>query len=379
MRRQLLVLLSAALLWGCGAEPAPPPSEAELEAAASGEVRGFVFSDWGYEIPREFPGDCPDGMNITEPEFLSDEYAAVSDEVKQLYEAGDRKAAVSLLPADACQDPAVRPDPGHLTMNGPASQYGIDLDGEHSELAAGGSCAHEDFTSPDGTRGIDSQYWRLMGCVAGYRPDGLFDRLFSTGSSITENGYSQLIEMTLVEGTAQDGRVSLRLFTGAGPPMLDAAGAVMSDTSQFVNEDPTYHSEPFEGVIKDGILTAGPGEVRLRFKVQAIDNEFWFRDARIRAEMLPDGSMEGLLAGYWDSESVFDFLTDVSFGPVHLGRAAANNIGYMCAGVYHALPRVADGHPDPETGECTSISTTIRFAAVPGFVMQPETLANATP
>ena len=83
-----------------------------------------------------------------------------------------------------------------------------------------------------------------------------------------------------------------------------------------------------------------------------------------------DGSIDGILAGYWDIANVFDFLTEVYIGPIHLGRAAANNIGYMCSGVYHALPKVADGHPDPETGQCTSMSTVIKFAAVPAFVIK---------
>ena len=123
-----------------------------------------------------------------------------------------------------------------------------------------------------------------MGCVEGYRPDGLFDRMFSTGNSIKENGFAQLIEMTLLEGTRDNGRVKLRLFTAAGPPMMDATGEVMRDTSQFVHEDTNFHSGVFEGVIQDGVLTAGPADVRLRFKVQAIDNDFWFRDAQIRAK-----------------------------------------------------------------------------------------------
>ena len=148
--------------------------------------------------------------------------------------------------------------------------------------------------------------------------------------------------------------------------------------SQLVHEDPMYHSAVFEGEIKDGIFTAGPVDAKLRFKVQAIDNHYWFRDLRIRAEMLADGSMKGVLAGYWDIGNFFNFITEVYIGPIHLGRAAANNIGYMCAGVYHALPLVADGHPDPETGKCTSLSTVIQFEAVPAFVIQPQQVAQAS-
>ena len=215
-----------------------------------------------------------------------------------------------------------------------------------------------------------------MGCVTGFRPDGLFDRLFATNNSILENGYATLLEVQLVQGTMDSGRVEARLFTSAGPVSKDANGQVIRDMSQQVHDDPMYHSAVFEGEIKDGIFNAGPVDAKLRFKVQALDNHYEFKDLRLRAEMQADGSMKGVLAAYWDITNMFDFLTEVYIGPIHLGRAAANNIGYMCAGVYHAMPRVADGHPDPETGQCTSISTVIQFAAVPAFVIKPEKITQ---
>jgi len=379
MRLHRLAIALIPLLVGCGEESATMAPTADVIAAAEGgDIRGYVFTYWAYEIPKEDPGECPDGLNVTEPEYLSEEYAAVGAEVKRRYESGDTAGAIGLLPPDACKDPLVRPDPGHKTLDGPATVAGIDLDGKHSELAAGGQCAHEDFVGPGGERGIDNQHWRLMGCVSGFRPDGLFDRLFDTNTQILENGYATLLELKGVEGTREAGKVSAHLYTSAGPVEKDANGDVIRDMSQLVHDDPMYHSAIFEGEIKDGIFTAGPVDAKLRFKVQAIDNHYWFRDLRIRAEILPDGSMKGLLAGYWDIENLFDFITEVYIGPLHLGRPAANNIGYMCAGVYNALPRVADGHPDPKTGQCTSISTVIKFEAVPAFVIQPEKVAQAT-
>ncbi|MCZ6855147.1 MAG: hypothetical protein O7G86_14655 [Gammaproteobacteria bacterium] len=380
MRLLILAIGLIPLLFACSDDSATMAPTAEvISAAEEADIRGFVFNYWAYEIPRDDPGECPDGFNATEEEYLSDEYAAVSDEVKRRYESGDREGALSLLPPDACKDPLIRPDPGHKTLDGPATVAGIDLDGEHSTLAMGGQCAHTDFIGPNGERGIDNQHWRLMGCVSGYRPNGLFDRLFNTNSSILENGYATLLELQLIEGTREAGRVSARLFTSAGPVSKDANGKVVRDMSQLVHDDPLYHSAVFEGEIKDGIFTAGPVDAKLRFKVQAIDNHYLFRDLRIRAEMREDGSMKGVLAGYWDIDNFFNFITEVYIGPIHLGRAAANNIGYMCAGVYHALPLMADGHPDPETGKCTSLSTVIQFEAVPAFVIQPKQVAQASP
>jgi hypothetical protein len=95
----LLLLLAA-----CGDKSASGVATQEVvTAAAEQQVRGFVFSDWAYEIPKEDPGECPDGMNITDEEFFSEEYAAVRDEVKKRWDAGDRDGALELLPADACR------------------------------------------------------------------------------------------------------------------------------------------------------------------------------------------------------------------------------------------------------------------------------------
>ena len=88
--------------------------------------------------------------------------------------------------------------------------------------------------------GIDNQHYRLMGCVKGFRPDGLFDRLFDTNNSILENGYATLLELKLIEGTPTDGKFEARLFTSAGPITKDANNKVVPDMSQRVHDDPMF-------------------------------------------------------------------------------------------------------------------------------------------
>ena len=175
--KYLTSMFLLALLGACGDKSASvAPTDAVMAAAAQEQVRGFVFTEWSYDIPKENPGECPEGMNITDEDFFSEEYAEVRDEVKRRYEAGDREGALGLLPADACKDPSVWPDPGHILFEGDASVAGLDLDGENTLASGEGQCAHGDFTGANGQAGIDNQHYRLMGCVKGYRPDGLFDR-----------------------------------------------------------------------------------------------------------------------------------------------------------------------------------------------------------
>jgi hypothetical protein len=52
---------------------------------------------------------------------------------------------------------------------------------------------------------------------------------------------------------------------------------------------------------------------------------------------------------------------------------AARVLGHTCNGAYYALHELADGHPDPESGKCTSISTQYRLETIPAFVVDAKT------
>ncbi len=39
--------------------------------------------------------------------------------------------------------------------------------------------------------------------------------------------------------------------------------------------------------------------------------------------------------------------------------------------MYVAMHELADGYPDPETGECTALSSAFTFDAVAGFIVVP--------
>lgn len=159
---------------------------------------------------------------------------------------------------------------------------------------------------------------------------------------------------------------------------VDASGDLMRDVSYTAHADARFHAPVARGRIEDGVLTTDPVDVRYKVKQQTMDNEFWLRSARFRAEIQEDGSIVGLVGGYWDVENLFSTLNEQWIGKYHQGRNAARSRGFMCAGIYHAMPRVADGHPDPETGRCTSISTALHFRALPAFVIRSsEMVAHA--
>lgn len=377
-----LALLAIGIGSGCDAGPSAPGPEGTrvsttAVAGAAAPVRGYVMARWADEIPQQAPGDCPAGLNTTEPEVFPEQWATYMVERRRVRDEEGRHLEWDhpLLPPDACQDPLAQPDPGFHTLDGSARVAGLDLDGVDSRRREGGSCAHDDFTSPDGEPGIDHQLWRLMGCIRGWRPNDLIDRLQRSNARIKEGGYAILLEISGMDDPRNDDAIEVQILSAAEPVTTDAAGGILEHVSLTAHPDPTYHSARARGRIEDGVLTTEPFDLRVKVKQQTQDNAAWFRDARIRATVHADGRIEGLVGGYQDLDNYWSMLTDHWIGERHQGRNAAFNVGYMCAGVYHAMYRVADGHPDPETGACTSISTAIRFEAVPAFVIRPQLAA----
>jgi hypothetical protein len=46
---------------------------------------------------------------------------------------------------------------------------------------------------------------------------------------------------------------------------------------------------------------------------------------------------------------------------------------HTCNGAYYALKQFADGHRDPNSGQCSAISTQYRIKAIPAFVVDTPT------
>jgi hypothetical protein len=383
--RALTCVLLSAIALGC--EEAGPADSAGAQdgitslarSGAAPPVRGYVMARWNEEIPdEEYAGDCPAGLNVTEEEYFPEQWATwMAERIRLRNEGGYLPWDDARLPPDACQDPLVQSDPGYFTLDGPATVHGLDLDGQVSKRMAGdtASCAHDDFDGHGGQTGIDNQVWRLMGCVRGYRPNDLMDRLHEGNVMIKEGGYGLLLEISGMDDPLNDDEIEVQVLSANHPVTVNAVGDLTEHVSYTAHKEARYHNEVAKGKIENGILTTEPVDLRIKVKQQTMDNEFWFRDARLRAEVMPDGRIKGIVGAYWDMENMFYTLNEHWIGEHHQGRNAAMNRGFMCAGIYHAMPRVADGHPGPETGNCTSISTALHFEAVPAFVIRP-TLAR---
>jgi hypothetical protein len=97
-----------------------------------------------------------------------------------------------------------------------------------------------------------------------------------------------------------------------------------------------------------------------------------------------EGVLDGYLAGYTPVEEMYDLQYGYRTGVDGNGKpvpeqqvvftAVGSSLisGHTCNGAYHALIAAADGHRDPATGHCMSISTQYRIRAIPAFVVDAQ-------
>ena len=334
---------------------------------------GFVVSHIAYALGKDAVEGrtCPKGM------------AAAARR-----EAADRRPGASSSensPASACADPeAVGPDARfHTVTTRDASAWGFNLDGLDSTAndAAANTCTHQDLAGMNGERGIDNQFYRVVGCVDGYQSSGHAN---SFATEMLSGSWGILITLSGVDDLQNDDDVEVGFFANADPITLSAAREPLAYATYSIHEDARFHAKT-RGRIAGGVLITDPVDVRFRKVVNAMYLDRPLLDARATLTLSEQGTLEGYLGGYTPVEELYDvefaFRTAVTASgkPGDPGlierssRGRSQNLHYTCNGVYHALYEFADGHPDPETGRCKSISTQYRLKAIPAFVVDVAT------
>ena len=271
---------------------------------------------------------------------------------------------------DMCYHPADYDDPPHRVVTGPTA-FGMHLD-------APKSCAQPTFTSPSGEKGINNQFYRVIGCISSYRHDGAYRALYSDeiqDRDRKEGRNTTLLEITGVDDPRNDDDVQVGIYSSSNPTQYDSAAKGLAWVSYTAGKEARWRNV-LKGRIKDGILTTTPADIRIH-KVHNHSAgeaaEWYIRDARLRLEIRPDGSAAGELAGYFDLESLYD----VEFRGYH-GAVMQSYYGYSCPAVYASMKQLADGHPDPATGRCTALSGALEVEAVRAFVFQPDSKPQQT-
>lgn len=350
---------------------------------------GFVVAHIEYALSHDAKdtGACPNGMTKGNSTLDSTASGAGGDRPEGVSaEEAQRRFIAAIIKQNACGNPqAGGPDPNFRTVTGPkVPVYGIDLDGKDSSTkskAAPGRCSHDDFVGMNGERGIDNQFFRVVGCSNSYQSTGL-----SNGWNIEmlTGAWGILITLSGIDDIRNDDSVDVGIFANADPIELSPSREPLINATYAIDRDPRFQART-RGRIVNGVLTTDPVDVRFHKITNSVYLERPLNDARVQMTLTENGGLEGYLAGYTPVEDLYDFQYGFRNGKNGKGEPAdprliaissngqAAVLGHSCNGAYYALHEFADGNPDPKTGKCASISTQYRIKAIPAFVVNAET------
>ena len=341
----------AALAAGVSAEP------------VEGGRIGYVLTErhWALYQTEGAKEECPEGFNIGPREQFDELYP--QDEGAVLTEVDTRLAREGRR---FHLETSEEPFPFHDAQGSIA--YGVNLDGEISS---------DDFTGIDGEAGVDNQLHRALGCIPIYRgPDGAFyhfSNLFMYG-----NAYNRwLIEITGVDDLKNDESVTVNFYRGLDDLVTDASGMgfVAGGTQRVDARWGESFEQQVQGRITDGVLTTEPTDrTKFPWSFPGIGGGYHiFRDFQLKLELSPEMA-QGVLAGYVDVEQ-YNHRLNRNWTTHHQSYGALS-----AASLYRAMKRLADGHPDPETGENTAISSAVDIKMHQVFIVHPtETLVASRP
>ena len=326
---------------------------------------GFVLTDFGPALDPGGADDCPNGPAQTPQQMYLATAGLTAQEKQRLLRPENGRELLQLATkgpngVDLCRAPETVT---HLPLNiiEGKTAVGLDLDGAPDGGVSQGTCAHDQFVSPDGKHGIDNQFYRAIGCVRFYG-QGDYARLVN--SFMAGGEFTIVMELRGVDDLHNDRDVEVGIYNSSDPAFTDSNGHILPDSSLRVVVDAKYHNE-LRGRIVDGVLTTEPADIRLGFSQAAKPSEYYFRAARFRLELRKDGTIGGLMGAYRDVENI-----QAVFATHGAGAAAVTSLD--CPGLHAALVRVADGYRDSRTGRCTAVSVAHHVEGIPAFVVHPS-------
>jgi len=232
---------------------------------------------------------------------------------------------------------------------------GFDLDGDVSSAGGSGGCGIPDMVSPEGVPGIDNAFARLLPVLETTE----FIAVESLIADAIHSGELLLIpELEGVESLQDDDCVTLVMRRGAGQPMTDTQGELLPD--QTLELDPSFGNPTVAALpLVAGRVQGRPFEVELPLQILNADIDMVLLDGAVRFDLAEDRSMRGVFAG--------------RLSTAYLRKVAQtkNVSGEIYDLVNSLVDSVADLAPDG-TGQCTQLSVTMEFTAVPAYVFEDQ-------
>lgn len=257
--------------------------------------------------------------------------------------------------ANVYVNPTSTPDPGLVGVSGSIGE-GVNLDGN----------AKTGFTSPDGEKGIDNNFYKTVGCWKTYRgPQRLSSGALQFNDSMRNGGWTTVI---VVAGKGNDpmndADVTVGFYVSDDKMVKDGNGNIARDYTFSIKPHAKYEAI-FPARSKDGVITSTQA-VSGVLREPAYWRDLELERAQVKLTMKPDGSLTGYVGGYrpWK---------DVYTGWVNARGPVIESLTWVqLPGVYYALRRNADYSPSGSKGEKTHISYALRVDALPAYVMTPD-------
>lgn len=335
-----------------------------VSAAASAETRGYAIS---LIHTATYPGhdDCPKGGNggnseIQERILMRHGYSKeqadkiIANEGKD--ETGHRfnfeeRGQLGGHAVGVGDFPTSVPDPQIETVAGAGPghfAYGFNLAGHPTA---------DSFEDPETHELVQNQMWRVLGCFAVYQvknPVVPYNEAIAWDTA-EDDMPAWLLSISGAD-LNHDGEVTVTFDRSLDIAMRNTHGVLLAGSSYVIDPDPRSHSV-FRGHIKDHVLTIEPGD----FSMQG-ESQFYavlrFQQTHLRVRLNSDGTLAGLIGGYQPWLDYYYYLAV-------RGEVTAQ---VDVPGVYYAMKHLADGIPDPATGQNTAISAAYYFEAVPAFL-----------
>ncbi len=331
---------------------------AEGESIIKDRRIGYVTTQLHWTM-YQTPGgkeECPRGLSPNGPREI---FKTLYPDLGPVGETQLAREALKMYPEDLGDNQFE-----YINVSGNIAN-GLNLDGKVDA---------DDFTSPTGEEGIDNAFFRVTGCNSQFRgPEGQL-QLFAN-KQIPSFGYLRiLLEITEVDDLANDPDVTVTIYRGRDPLLLDASGeTVAPGGTQRV--DMHYGQriiQTFKGKITDGVLTTEAQDGKWPWQIfPSAPYSLQVRDMRFSMALTPT-SANGLIGGYYDVESLYKWLTGWSSHHLSYGQLEAPEF-------YWQIRKNADAFPD-ESGRMTAISSAITLDMAQVYIEHPDqTVADAAP
>ncbi len=331
---------------------------AEGESIIKDRRIGYVTTElhWTMYQTPDGKAECPRGLSPNGPREI---FKSLFPNLGPVAETQLAREAIKMYPEDLGGNKFE-----YIPVTGKIAN-GLNLDGKVDQ---------DDFTSPTGEKGIDNAFFHVTGCNSQFRgPEGQL-QLFAN-KQIPGFGFNRiLLEITDVDSLSDDQDVTVTIYRGRDPLLLDASGEkVAPGGTQRV--DAKYGAkiiQSFKGKIEGGELITEAKDGKWPWQIfPGVPYSLQVRDMRFSMK-LTDARADGVIAGYYDNESLYKWLTSWSTHHLSYGQLEA-------AEFYWQIKKYADAYPNAQ-GQNTAISSAITLNMAQVYIVHPDrAVADAAP